>query len=408
MKQLRIFPKSSSIRNPDSLLRLFVVIALVSTFVITIAAGLVFVEVLKHHVIRNAEEDAIKVSSALLATDRGRLTTRQADGSVMVAVASADLSEMDRHFRKFLSPFDIVKIKIYAADSTIVYSTEPSLIGKTDSHNSRLDHALDGLFDSKLERKEEVRDLASEMKFNVDVVETYIPIWDNGQVIGSFEVYIDVTKYRNDTANTASLALGALVGILVAVFGISYFLVRKGTREIKEIQEVLKKQTMTDALTGTFNKSQIELLACKEFARCSRRKEKGLVDADLGFIMIDIDRFKEVNDNFGHLAGDVLLQQFAARIARSLRSYDSIGRFGGEEFLVMLPGSDLERTRVVARKIWSLLREEPYLVEGREFTLTASLGAAAVKEGDADLLHVLKRADQRLYAAKSAGRDRVV
>ncbi|WP_026841783.1 GGDEF domain-containing protein [Citrifermentans bremense] len=408
MKQLRIFPKSSSIRNPDSLLRLFVVIALVSTVVITIAAGLVFVEVLHRHVIRNAEEDAIKVSSALLATDRARLTARQADGSVKVAVASADLPEMDRHFRKFLSPFEIVKIKIYSADSTIVYSTEASLIGKVDNHNSRLDHALEGLFDSKLERKEEVKDLASEMKFNVDVVETYIPIWDNGQVIGSFEVYIDVTEYRNDTANTASLALGALAGILVVVFGISYFLVRKGTREIKEIQEVLKKQTMTDALTGTFNKSQIELLACKEFARCSRRNEKGLADADLGFIMIDIDRFKEVNDTYGHLAGDVLLQQFAARIARSLRNYDSIGRFGGEEFLVMLPGSDLEQTRAVAQKIWSLLREEPYLVDGREINLTASLGAAAVKEGDADLLHVLKRADQRLYAAKSAGRDRVV
>lgn len=408
MKQLRIFPKSSSVRNPDSLLRLFVFIALVSTFVILFMAGLVFVEVLHHHVIRNAEEDAIKVSSALLATHRARLTTRQSDGSVKVAVASADLPEMDRHFRKFLSPFDIVKIKIYAADSTIVYSTEASLIGKVDSHNSRLDHALEGLFDSKLERKEEVKDLASEMKFNVDVVETYIPIWDNGQVIGSFEVYIDVTKYRNDTANTASLALGALAGILVVVFGISYLLVRRGTREIKEIQEVLKKQTMTDALTGTFNKSQIELMACKEFARWARRNEKGLCGGGLGFIMIDIDRFKEVNDSYGHLAGDVLLQQFAARIERSLRSYDSIGRFGGEEFLVMLPGSDLEQTRVVAQKIWSLLRGEPYLVDGREINLTASLGAAAVKEGDADLLHVLKRADQRLYAAKSAGRDRVV
>ncbi|GAW68041.1 diguanylate cyclase [Geoanaerobacter pelophilus] len=408
MKQLRIFPKSSPDRNPDALLRLFVVIALVSTFVIISVAGLVFVEVLQRHVIRNAEEDAIKVSSALLATERRRLTARQPDGSLKVVVAPADLPEMDRHFRRFLSPFDIVKIKIYSADSRIVYSTEPALIGKVDSHNSRLDHALDGLFDSKLERKEEVKDLASESKFNVDVVETYIPIWDNGRVIGSFEVYVDVTKYRDDTANTAALALGAVAGILVIVFGISYFLIRRGTREIKEIQEVLTKQTMTDALTGTFNKSQIELLACKEFDRCSRRKEKGHSDADLGFIMIDIDRFKEVNDSYGHLAGDVLLQQFAARITRSLRSYDSIGRFGGEEFLVMLPGSDLEQTRMVAQKIWSLLRDEPFLVEGEEISLTASLGAAAVKEGDPDLLHVLKRADQRLYAAKSAGRDRVV
>ncbi|WP_026842584.1 GGDEF domain-containing protein [Citrifermentans bremense] len=407
MEQLRISPIGNPEKNPDSLLRLFVVIALISTVVIISVTGLVFVEVLQHHVIRNSEEDAINVSSALLATERGRLTTRQPDGSLKVAVAAAGLPEMDRHFRKFLAPFDIVKIKIYAADSRIVYSTEASLLGKVDNQNVRLNHALKGLCDSKLERKEEMKDLASELKFNVDVVETYIPIWDNGQVIGSFEIYIDVTKYREDTSNTAVLALGALAGILVVVFGISFFLIRRGTREIKEIQEVLRKQSITDALTGTFNKRQIELLACREFARTSRRKGKGLSDANLGFIMIDIDRFKEINDNYGHLAGDVMLQQFAARIMRSLRSYDSIGRFGGEEFLVMLPGSNLEQTRVVGQKIWALLREEPYLFEEREITLTASLGTAAVKDDDTDLIKVLKRADERLYAAKSAGRDRV-
>lgn len=395
-------------RDPDALLRLFVSIALVSIIVITSLAGYAFHQVLQHHVIANAEEDAIQVSSALLAQERERITVLQGDGSLKVAVGAESMPELDRQLRNFLSPFDIVKIKIFSADYRIVYSTEAHLIGQLDSGNERLAQALSGAFDSKLERKEEVKDLAQERKFDVDVVETYIPIRDNGSVIGSFEVYIDVTKYREQSRKATLLSVGILGGILVIVFGISFLLIRRGTRDIKEIQEALRKQTITDALTGTFNKRQIELLARKDFARASRRRDKELSDAELGFIMIDIDRFKEVNDSYGHLAGDILLQQFAQRIMSSLRSYDAIGRFGGEEFLVVLPGSDLEQSRSVAHKIWSLIREEPFALEGKQVPLTASIGVAALQKGDDDYLQVLKRADEKLYGAKSAGRDRVL
>ena len=395
-------------RDPDALLRLFVSIALVSIFVITSLAGYAFYQVMQHHVVASAEEDAIQVSSALLAQERDRVTALQGDGSLKVAVGAENLQELDRQLRRFLSPFDIVKIKIFSADNRIVYSTEAQLIGQVDSGNVRLARALAGAADSKLERKEEVRDLAQERKFDVDVVETYIPIRDNGEVIGSFEVYIDVTKYRKQSRKATLLSVGILGGILVIVFGISFFLVRRGTRDIKEIQEALRKQTITDALTGTFNKRQIELLARKDFARAARRRDKGLSDAELGLIMIDIDRFKEVNDSYGHLAGDVLLQQFAQRIKSSLRSYDAIGRFGGEEFLVVLPGSDLEQSRSVAHKIWSLIREEPFALEGKQVPVTASIGVAALQKGDDDYLQVLKRADEKLYGAKSDGRDRVI
>ena len=123
--------------------------------------------------------------------------------------------------------------------------------------------------------------------------------------------------------------------------------------------------------------------------------------------MIDIDRFKEVNDSHGHLAGDVLLQEFAERVSSSLRSYDSLGRFGGEEFMVVLPGSDLEQTRAVAQKIRALIRDELFTLDGKKISVTASLGVSALEQGDTDYLQVVKRADQRLYSAKSGGRDLV-
>ena len=395
-------------RDPDALLRLFVAIAVVSVVVITSLAGFTFHRVLQRNILANAEEDAINVSSALLATERARITAVQADGNLAVAVRPDELTSLDLHMRKFLAPFQIVKIKIYSADTRIVYSTEAKLIGEVDSQNVRLARALSGEFDSKLERKEEVKDLRNERKFDVDVVETYIPIRDSDKVIGSFEVYIDVTKYREQSRRAGLLVMAILMVILVVVFGVSFLLIRRGTAELKKMQETLKKQTITDGLTGTFNKRHIEILARREFSRALRRREKGLADAELGFIMIDIDRFKEVNDSYGHLGGDELLQQFAERVSGSLRGYDHFGRFGGEEFLVVLPGSDLEQTRSVAIKIWSLIREEPFTLEGKQVAVTASAGVSATQAGDTDYLQTLKRADENLYRAKSAGRDRVI
>ncbi|WP_136515472.1 GGDEF domain-containing protein [Geomonas edaphica] len=407
MKLLRIFTHADAKRDPDSLLRLFVSIALLSMVLITSGAGYAFFHLLYQNVIVSAEDDAVKVSQALLENQRKRILSADGSGS-RVAVAPENLAELDDRLRKFLAPFDIVKIKIYSSDARIVYSTEAKLIGETNRGNKRLANALAGANDSKLERKEEVKDLADERKFNVDVVETYIPIRDHGRVIGSFEVYMDVTRYRRQSVNAGLLSLAFLVAILVAVFGISYFVIRRGTRELKETQEVLRKQTITDPLTGTFNKRQIELIGRREFARASRRREKGMSDAGSGFLMIDIDRFKEVNDRHGHLAGDDLLRQFAERIAASLRNYDSLGRFGGEEFLVVLPGSDLAQTRAVAEKILTLIRREPFSLDGAPLQLTASIGMTTVEEGDEDLMQVLRRADRNLYRAKSGGRDQAV
>ncbi|QWV92989.1 GGDEF domain-containing protein [Geomonas oryzisoli] len=408
MTQLRTIFHADARRDPDSLLRLFVVVALVSIILITSLAGYAFYLVLQKNLIDSAEDDAVKVSMALSEDERARFTVVRSDGTVAVEVLPENFFVLDRDLRTFLAPFDIVKIKIYSSDYRIVYSTEKKLIGEVNRGNMRLARALAGAFDSKLERKDEVKDLADELKFNVDVVETYIPIRARGKVIGSFEVYIDVTKYHRQTMNAALLSLAALCGILFSVFGISFVLIRKGTNELKETQETLRKQTLIDGLTGTFNKSQIELIGRREFARALRRREKGLADSEVGFIMIDIDHFKQVNDRYGHLAGDHLLQLFAERVGASLRSYDSVGRFGGEEFLVVLPGSDREQTLSVAHKIWTLIREEPFLVDGQTLRVTTSAGVANVQHNDDDLLQVLKRADLNLYQAKSGGRDRVI
>jgi diguanylate cyclase len=407
MKSLRELLKLDIKKNPDALLRLFTTTAIVSILVILFLAGAGFREVLQRYIIRDAEEEAISVSSALLAEEADQIIATRGDGTSRLEIRSDDIPRLDRHLRRFLAPFGIVKIKIYTPDARIAYSTDPTIIGEVDSINARLHRALAGHYDSHVERKDELKDLVDEQKFNVDVVETYIPIRSGDKkVIGSFEIYLDVTTYREEVRMGVALSVCILAVTLLLVYGSSYLLIRQGTRDIKEMQEMLRTQAITDPLTGVFNKRQILLLIQKEFSRIARKRKRGLTDSQLGCIMVDIDNFKQMNDSYGHLAGDALLREFAERISPSLRVYDTVGRFGGDEFVVVLPGSDLDQSLAVARKIWSLVREEPFQLDGVAVRVTLSLGVSVSELGDADSTYLLKRADDALYRAKNNGRDR--
>lgn len=407
MKKLRQMLKLDIKKHPDALLRLFITTTVISIIVILFLAGTGFYEIMHRFTISNAEEEAISVSSALLAEEAGDIIATHDNGRPYLDIKSDDLPRLDRHLRTFLAPFEIVKIKIYKPDGGIVYSTEPGLIGQVDADNPRLARALAGQYDSHVESKEEVQDLAHELRFDVDVVETYIPIRGaDKKVIGSFEIYLDVTKYQDQVHLAVALSIGMLSLILLLVFGSSFLLIRQGTRDLKEMQEMLRTQAITDPLTGLFNKRQILLMIQKEFSRITRKGKRGLPDSEIGCIMIDIDGFKQMNDSYGHLAGDLLLREISERISPCLRAYDAMGRFGGDEFVVILPGSDLDQSRLVAQKIWSLVREEPFQIDGAAVRVTLSLGVSVSQIGDADSSYMVKRADDALYRAKHNGRDR--
>jgi diguanylate cyclase (GGDEF)-like protein len=174
---------------------------------------------------------------------------------------------------------------------------------------------------------------------------------------------------------------------------------------------------MQDTLTGLLNRRAIHDRALAELNRLKR----GTAAAPLSVIMLDIDYFKEVNDAFGHEAGDGVLQKFAELLAQQLRSYDGLGRWGGEEFLMLLPGTGMVEARAVAERIRAAvelaaptLQPAPF-AEGHN-SLSASLGVATIETFDpaADsagsehwLDELVRAADQALYRAKKEGRNRV-
>ena len=128
----------------------------------------------------------------------------------------------------------------------------------------------------------------------------------------------------------------------------------------------------------------------------------------VGLCMIDIDHFKQVNDTFGHLAGDEALRTVAARLTTSVRPYDIVGRWGGEEFVVVLPDTPAEQVAEIATRLLNAIRNEPIrLNEQTTINLTGSIGALAIQTPEQSLDEYIALADNALYEAKSAGRNRV-
>jgi diguanylate cyclase (GGDEF)-like protein len=170
----------------------------------------------------------------------------------------------------------------------------------------------------------------------------------------------------------------------------------------------LLRSGFTDVLTGWSNRRYLQVRLVEELAR-TRRDGETLV-----CLMLDIDRFKNVNDTYGHAAGDAALRELAQRIETQVRVSDIAARFGGEEFVVLLPGTEIESGTLLAERIRKAVSATPIDIGGgNNITITVSIGVASVAPGqDVDDLKtsgesLLARADVALYSAKSAGRDQV-
>jgi diguanylate cyclase (GGDEF)-like protein len=164
----------------------------------------------------------------------------------------------------------------------------------------------------------------------------------------------------------------------------------------------LERLAATDPLTGLRNRRAFFVEAEAELRRARRYK------LPVSMLLLDIDRFKQVNDRFGHLAGDELLRQVSATIVRELRTTDIHARFGGEEFVALLvqtPTADAQPTAERLRRAIAALSVQSL---GELFGTTASIGVTSVGDGDVELDELLRYADAALYRAKQAGRDRVV
>jgi two-component system, cell cycle response regulator len=174
-----------------------------------------------------------------------------------------------------------------------------------------------------------------------------------------------------------------------------------GERIVK-LEDTLRRMATRDALTELWNRAAILEMLERELARSERN------GASVGVIMADVDYFKRVNDVHGHAGGDAALVEVAKRLRSGLREYDGAGRYGGEEFLVILPGASAAATAEVAERLRASIASEPFQLARERIEITASFGTAvSVAEQNLGADALIRAADMALYQAKNAGRNRV-
>lgn len=226
-----------------------------------------------------------------------------------------------------------------------------------------------------------------------------------GQVRGGISVAFDVTDAESGVVQARWIAISLFAFTTVALLMVLGGLVSSLHRRLNVAEARIVEMAITDELTGLHNRRFTELRLKEELSRSQRH------DRRCSCILLDIDLFKHVNDSHGHAGGDAVLRGLAKAASAALRASDLLGRWGGEEFLAVLPETDLAGARAMAERLRQAIEAMRVEHEGKQLSITASLGVADALPGhdpDArDAERLVARADEALYRAKAAGRNRV-
>ncbi|MDO6823313.1 sensor domain-containing diguanylate cyclase [Marinobacter sp. 1_MG-2023] len=206
--------------------------------------------------------------------------------------------------------------------------------------------------------------------------------------------------FQNLTISPLSGSSGQVEKICLMVYDVTD--IASGKRALERANEQLAKLSMTDRLTGLLNRGTWENLVDAEFERYRRYNQA------TSLVMFDIDFFKKVNDSYGHLVGDEVIKHAATTAKNNLRQSDSIGRYGGEEFGIILPETDVEGARIICERIRESINDSVVQTTIAPIRYTVSVGIAQLDHAAKSYMEWMQQADEALYAAKNGGRNRVI
>jgi len=206
--------------------------------------------------------------------------------------------------------------------------------------------------------------------------------------------------FQNLTISPLTGTNGEVDKICLLIYDVTEFASSK--RALERANEQLAKLSMTDRLTGLLNRGTWENLVDAEYERYRRYGQATTL------VMFDIDHFKPVNDNYGHLAGDEVIRHTAQTTRNNIRQSDSAGRYGGEEFGIILPETDAENARLLCERIRESIEKSTVETSAGNITYTISMGIAQLTDEPENYMQWMQKADEALYAAKESGRNRVV
>ena len=305
-----------------------------------------------------------------------------------------------RYLNQVINDFSIWKVKLFDHSGKVIFSTIDEEIGTISKRQYFYNIVAEGHNYTKTSYKN-----ISEDGENHYFAEVYIPIVQDNTFIGAFELYYDITDRKNaldnliNNTNTITIWLSLTSILLVLLMGI----LLDWQRSLREdYEEELVDLASIDQLTQLVNRNSMDLAIEKGIKRFHEK------EIDYCLIMFDVDHFKQVNDIHGHQAGDEVLTGLANITKNRLRETDIIGRYGGEEFVVLLSNTNASGGKALAENLRKIVEKTPIPTCSGDIHITISLGVGAFNDvSDLSIKSLLKEVDSAMYKSKHSGRNTV-
>jgi len=298
--------------------------------------------------------------------------------------------------------YHALRLKIYNTAGTVIYSDLAEIIGDTHEFDD-LEAALDGELVSKKSLLDDLKETPGQ-DFDPEALEVYVPLtYGRDKPLGVAELYLPYAPVKQAVAEDTRTLHLSLAAALFVFYLLMFRMVAGASRRLMRQSEELRRSAEHNQYLAHHD----ILTSLPNRALLSDRLDRAVIEArrhgtDVGVLLLDLDRFKEINDTLGHDTGDALLCQVGERIAGELREMDTVARLGGDEFVILLPEvDDAPGASVVAQRVLDALHL-PFDVRGIELAVEASIGIACYPEHGDDPGALLQHADVAMYAAKEA------
>jgi diguanylate cyclase (GGDEF)-like protein len=372
-----------------SLLRRFAVLSAILITLLGVTMSYLIGQDVRDRALREAERSAALIARLGI---RPLLSPRDLSGGLDGEAAG----RLDAALRAARTE-DVTRIKVWSADGTVVYSDEPSLVGRSFPLTADLREALRGDIASEvsdLDRPDEATE-----RHHGRLLEVYVPLRFDpaGPPAGVFEIYLPYEPIeRSIDRGTVRISLLLGAGLLLLYAGL-FRLVGRASRALRRQSEENERLALRDPLTGLPNRVLFRERAGQAI-RAGRRS-----GSRVAVLMVDLDRFRVINDALGHEAGDALLAKIGSRLQTALRETDTVARLGGDEFAVLLPEvADAGGVSMTADRLLKTL-EFPFPVGGVSVEVEASIGISLFPDHGQLVDDLMQRADVAMYVAKDAG-----
>jgi len=303
------------------------------------------------------------------------------------AVTGSRRAALDLLFEAQVLEEGVLLAKLYAEDGTVTYSTDHRLVGT----RTQLDHVREALAGSV---RGDVTTLAAGGAPERKVLRTYAPVAVSrgAGVVALFQDYEPIARAAEATFVPVA---GIFEAVLILLFVALVPILRRVSQRVRRQMEEIEHRALYDELTGLPNRNLLHDRTERAILAAGRS------DGPVALMLLDVDRFKDVNDALGHETGDLLLRELGARLGRELGPDDTLARLGGDEFGILLPAGSVDEAMVVAARIHSSL-ETSFALRGLPLEVAGSIGVAAYPEHGEDAHTLLQHADVAMYVAKRA------